>query len=56
MARINKDNLDLFFDHGLELASRTIYIGYGANPDYDTDEKVAADVIKSLVILTTSST
>jgi len=55
MARISKDHLDLFFDHGLELTSRTIYIGYGMNDEYDTDEKVAADVIKSLVVLSTAS-
>jgi ATP-dependent Clp endopeptidase proteolytic subunit ClpP len=55
MARINRESLDLFFEHGLELSSRTIYIGYGMNDEYDTDEKVAADVIKGLVILSSSN-
>lgn len=55
MARISKDHLDLFFEHGLEITSRTIYIGYGDSEEYDTDQRVASDVIKGLTVLRTAS-
>jgi ATP-dependent Clp protease protease subunit len=55
MAKLNKDHIDYFFEYGLELATRTIYIGYGDDEDSDLDQKVAANVIKSLCILSNAS-
>lgn len=56
MAKLNKDHIDYFFDYGLELATRTIYIGYGQDEECDLDQQVAANVIKSLLILSNAST
>jgi ATP-dependent protease ClpP protease subunit len=55
MARINKDHIDKFYDCNIELNSRTLYIGYGEDKDFDLDQKVTADILKGLHILTTSS-
>jgi ATP-dependent Clp protease protease subunit len=51
MARLSKDHLYLFLEHNVEVATKTIYIGYGATEDMDLDHKVAADVLKGLHIL-----
>lgn len=51
MARVNRDHVDLFFDHGVELATKCIYIGYGMSDEFDLDQKVTADVLKGLRIL-----
>lgn len=51
MARVNKEQVWLFFEHGVELATKTIYLGTGDSDDYDLDQKVTADVLKGLRIL-----
>lgn len=51
MAKVNKDQIWLFYEHGIELATKTLYIGHGQEPVMDLDDKVAADVLKGLHIL-----
>jgi ATP-dependent protease ClpP protease subunit len=51
MSRISKDHIYLLFEHGIDIASKTIYIGYGDDEECDLDQKVAADVLKGLHIL-----
>jgi ATP-dependent Clp protease protease subunit len=51
MARISKDNLYLFFEHNIEVSTKTLYLGFGNTEDYDLDQKVAADILKGLHVL-----
>lgn len=49
MAKISKDNLHTFFDENINLETRTIYLGYGAEgSDYELDDVMASRVLKSL--------
>lgn len=49
--RVNKEQIWLFYEHGIELSTKTIYLGYGADDEMDLDQKVTADVLKGLRIL-----
>lgn len=49
--KINKDHIWLFFEHGIELSTKTIYLGYGNDPQIDLDQQVTANVLKGLHIL-----
>lgn len=49
--RINKDQVWLFYEHGIELSTKTLYLGFGADEEVDLDQKVTADVLKGLHIL-----
>lgn len=51
MAKVNKDQVWLFYEHGIELSTKTLYLGYGADDEMDLDQKVTADVLKGLHIL-----
>lgn len=51
MARVNKDQVWLFFEHGIELSTKTLYLGSGTDTEIELDEKVTADVLKGLHIL-----
>lgn len=51
MARVNKDQIYLFFEHGIEVSTKTLYLGYGADEETDVDQVLASDVIKGLRIL-----
>ena len=53
MARINKDHIDKFYDYNIELATKTLYLGFGDSSDHDLDEKITAHIIKGLHILST---
>lgn len=55
MARINRDYIDYFYEYNLDLNGRTLYLGYGDDEDSDMDQKVCADILKGLHILTTVS-
>lgn len=51
MPRISRDHIYLFFEHGIDINTKTIYLGSGGSDYIDVDENVAANVIKSLRIL-----
>lgn len=51
MARISRDNLYMFFEHNIEVSTKTLYLGFGNTDDYDLDQQVAADILKGLHIL-----
>ena len=47
----NRDQLYLFLEHGVELDTKTIYMGYGLDPEMDIDQGLARNVIMGLRIL-----
>ncbi len=51
MARLNKDHIGMFYEHGLEISTRTVYMGHGENSSEDVDEKTTASLLKSLHVL-----
>jgi len=55
MPRLNKDELDRYFHHSVDIANRVMYIGSGSyTPDGDAtgvDSELAERVIKSLHVL-----
>lgn len=51
MGRTKNAEIDALFEYGLDIASKTIYIGSGADDDVDVDHVLAANVIKALIIL-----
>lgn len=52
MARISRDNIQYFLDYGIDLSTRTIYLGYGdPHEDHDLDQVLTSNVIKGLHIL-----
>lgn len=52
MARISKDQIDLFYQHNIDLSSKTLYLGYGLEEvDHELDHKCAADMVKGLHLL-----
>jgi ATP-dependent Clp protease protease subunit len=53
VARVNREHLSLFYEHNIELTTKTLYLGYGRSEDVDLDDKVTADIIKGLHILST---
>lgn len=52
MARISKDYLYLYYEHGINIETRTIECGTGKDEEMDVDGKLASNVIKGLHILT----
>ncbi len=54
MPRINRDYLDQFLHYNVDVATRTIYLGYGVAEDIDVDQTVASNIIKSLFILSST--
>jgi ATP-dependent Clp protease protease subunit len=59
MAKVNRDHIDKFFDYGLDLDSRTLYIGSVGYDENDegtgVDFKMAERVIKGLHLLEVSA-
>lgn len=52
MARISKDYIQYFYEHNVDISTKTIYFGYGiADSDIELDHKLASDVIKGLHLL-----
>lgn len=51
MARINRDNIDIFYLHNIDIATRTLYLGYGTTEEVELDHQVAADLIKGIHLL-----
>lgn len=51
MARLNKDSIQLFLEHNLDVSSRTIYFGYGIESEDEIDHVLAAGILKSLHVL-----
>lgn len=41
----------MFFEHNIEVATKTLYMGFGDSEDVDIDQKVASDLLKGLHIL-----
>jgi len=54
MVKRVRSDLELYFDHGIDLATRTVYIGDPNDGDGDIGPKTAADAIKGLHIFTHS--
>lgn len=51
MSRSHYD-ISLFFDHNVDVRSRTLYLSYGVEgEDVELDQKCAADMIKGLTLL-----
>lgn len=52
MPRINRDHIHLFLDYGIDISTKTIYMGYG-DPDSDVelDHVLTANVLRGLHIL-----
>lgn len=51
MARINRDYIYYFLDHGVDISTKTLYLGSGNTGEYDVDDALAATMIKGLRIL-----
>lgn len=51
MSKIYKDQIHLFFEHGVDISTKTIYLGYGGDEEMDVDQVLASNVIKGLRIL-----
>lgn len=52
MAKINKDSIQDFYDHNIDLSTKTLYLAYGETPsDVELDHKLAGEMIKGLHIL-----
>lgn len=52
MARIHRDSVDSFLEYGIDVSTRTLYIGYG-DPDSDTevDHILTSQALKGLYLL-----
>lgn len=44
-------DIDNFFEYGLDIGARTVYLGFGEDEECDVDQHLAANIIKSLHIL-----
>lgn len=52
MSRISKDHLYLWFEHNINIDTKTLYLGFGnADNDHDIDESLAANILKGLHVL-----
>lgn len=52
MARISRDHLHMWFEHNVNIDTKTLYLGYGGDDsDCDVDEHLAANVLKGLHVL-----
>lgn len=51
MARISKDHINYFYEHNLDLSTKTIYLGYGDEDEAEIDHVLAADILKGLHLL-----
>lgn len=51
MARISKEHINYFFEYGMDISTKTLYLGSGDSSDCDVDEVLAANIIKGLRIL-----
>lgn len=51
MARINKDHISYFFEHGLDISTKTLYLGFGSDEEMDVDQGLAANMLKGIRIL-----
>lgn len=52
MARISKDYIQYFYEHNVDVSTKTIYLGYGQeSSDIELDHKLTADVLKGLHLL-----
>lgn len=50
MARISKDHLFMWYEHNINLETKTLYLGHGES-DCDVDEFLTANVLKGLHVL-----
>ena len=50
-SRIDRDTIDLFYTHGLDIEGKAIDLSNAGNPDMDLDHALAVQVIKGLRIL-----
>lgn len=51
MSKINKDQIWLFYENDIEVATKTLYLGYGQEEEFDIDQVAAGNIIKGLRIL-----
>lgn len=52
MARISKEYIQYFYEHNVDISTKTIYFGYGQeSSDVELDHKLTADVLKGLHLL-----
>lgn len=51
MTKVNRDHIWMFFEHGIDISTKTLYLGYGADDEMDLDQKATADVLKGLHVL-----
>lgn len=52
MGRINKEHIQHFYDHNIDISTKTLYFGFGESPsDVELDHKLASEMIKGIHIL-----
>lgn len=52
MGRISKDHLYLWFEHNINLDTKTLYLGFGnSDNDHDVDESLSSNMVKGLHVL-----
>ena len=51
--RVTRNDVDRFFEHGLDMSTRTIYMGSVGDDDGGTDYRMAERIVKALHVLGT---